>query len=46
MENDSDETRNTEAGPADKVFLRNLIIAKVVVLLVVLAVVGLMLLAL
>lgn len=41
MENGNEEARNTEPGPGDRVFLRNLIIAKVVVLLVILAVVGL-----
>ncbi len=45
MDNETREDRE-DPGAADKAYLRNLIIAKAVVLLVVLAVVGLMLLAL
>ncbi|MDZ7754516.1 MAG: hypothetical protein U5S82_23420 [Gammaproteobacteria bacterium] len=44
MENEHEETRNTDPGPADKAFLRNLIIAKGVVIVVILVVVGLMVL--
>lgn len=45
MDNETREDRE-DPGSTDRAYLRNLIIAKAVVLLVVLAVVGLMLLAL